>query len=82
MDNTLDQVADLLVDRLGITKTEITPKASFTRDLGLDSLDYAELIMAFEQQFDIRIPDTEAETLETVQKAVDYLNSKTLKNVN
>jgi acyl carrier protein len=72
-----DQVKDILVDKLGIAETEVTPDANMIRDLGIDSLDYAELIMEFEQTFDIRIPDEDAEQLVTVKQAVEYIGDKT-----
>ena len=72
-----DQVKDILVEKLGIAETEVTPDANMIRDLGIDSLDYAELIMEFEQTFDIRIPDEDAEQLVTVKQAVEYIDNKT-----
>jgi len=70
------KVAEILVNKLGLSETEITPDANFTKDLGIDSLDYAELTMEFEQAFDIRIPDSEAERLSTINQAVDYIKEK------
>ena len=70
------KVADILVNKLGLLETEITPDANFIKDLGIDSLDYAELTMEFEQAFDIRIPDSDAEHLATIKQAVDYIKSK------
>ena len=70
------KVADILVNKLGLLETEITPDANFIKDLGIDSLDYAELTMEFEQAFDIRIPDSDAEQLATIKQAVDYIKSK------
>lgn len=70
------KITKILVEKLGIKESEITAEASFTRDLGIDSLDYAELVMEFEQTFNIRIPDTDAEQLQTMQKAVDYITQK------
>ena len=70
------KVADILVNKLGLSETEITPDANFIKDLGIDSLDYAELTMEFEQAFDIRIPDSEAERLSTINQAVDYIKEK------
>jgi len=69
-------ITNILVDKLGISRSEVTPDASFIKDLGIDSLDYAELVMEFEQNFDIRIPDTDAEKLSTVNQAVKYINEK------
>ena len=76
MNNTLDTVVDILVNRIGIAKTEATLDANFIKDLGIDSLDYAEIVMEFEQTFDIRIPDSDAEQLSTVGQAVKYIESK------
>lgn len=76
MEDTTEKVRSILVDKLGIASTEVTPDANMLRDLGIDSLDYAELIMEFEQTFDIRIPDEDAEQLITVKEAIAYINSK------
>jgi acyl carrier protein len=70
------KVADILVNKLGLLETEITPDANFIKDLGIDSLDYAELTMEFEQAFDIRIPDSDSEQLATIKQAVDYIKHK------
>ncbi len=70
------KIADILVDKLGIAPTEVTPEANLIKDLGIDSLDFAELIMEFEQEFNIRIPDNDAEQLQTVSEIVDYVNRK------
>lgn len=67
------KIADILVDKLGIAPTEVTPEANLIKDLGIDSLDFAELIMEFEQEFNIRIPDHDAEQLQTVSEIVDYV---------
>ncbi len=67
---------DLIVDRLGVDPNEVTPEASFIDDLGADSLDTVELIMAFEEEFGIEIPDEDAEKLTTVAKAKEYLDKK------
>ncbi|WP_394368658.1 acyl carrier protein [Marivirga atlantica] len=69
-------ITNILVDKLGITRSEVTADASFIKDLGIDSLDYAELVMEFEQNFNIRIPDTDAEKLSTVNSAVKYIGEK------
>jgi len=71
-----EQITQILVDKLGIAKTEVTPEANFIKDLGIDSLDYAELVMEFEQTFDIRIPDEDAEKLQTINQAIDYIGKK------
>ena len=68
-----DKVTKIIVEKLGITESEVTPEASFTGDLGADSLDTVELIMEFEKQFDISIPDEQAENIKTVGDAVSYL---------
>lgn len=70
------KVAQILVDKLGIAESEITPDANFVKDLGIDSLDYAEIVMEFEQSFDIRIPDDDAERLQTFGEAVKYIEDK------
>lgn len=69
-------ITEILVEKLGIAETEVTPDASFIKDLGIDSLDYAELVMEFEQSFNIRIPDTDAEKLSTINHAVSYISAK------
>jgi len=70
------KVTEILVDKLGIAESEITPDANFVKDLGIDSLDYAEIVMEFEQAFDIRIPDDDAEKLQTFGQAVKYIQAK------
>jgi len=67
---------EIIVDRLGVDPNEITPEASFIDDLGADSLDTVELVMAFEEEFDIEIPDEDAEKLTTVGKAKEYLQKR------
>jgi acyl carrier protein len=74
--DTSQIITRILVEKLGIAETEVTPDANFIKDLGIDSLDYAELVMEFEQTFNIRIPDTDAEKLKTMYQAVDYVNEK------
>lgn len=76
-----DKVKQIIIDQLGVEEGEVTPSASFVDDLGADSLDRVELIMAFEEAFDIEIPDEEAEKIKTVQDAVGYIekNSKMAK---
>ena len=76
MKNTAETITDILVDKLGISPTEVTPDANFIKDLGIDSLDYAEIVMEFEQIFDIRIPDQDAEKFETIKDAISYINQK------
>ena len=70
------KVTEILVEKLGIAQSEITPDANFVKDLGIDSLDYAEIVMEFEQTFDIRIPDDDAEKLQTFGQAVRYIQDK------
>ena len=70
------KVTAILVEKLGIPESEITPDANFVKDLGIDSLDYAELVMDFEQTFNIKIPDDDAEKLQTISQAVKYIESK------
>ena len=75
-----EQITQILVDKLGLAETEVTPDANFIKDLGIDSLDYAELVMEFEQTFNIRIPDEDAEQLQTIKQAVSYIDRKMHKN--
>jgi len=67
---------EIIVDRLGVDPNEITPEASFIDDLGADSLDTVELVMAFEEEFDVEIPDEDAENLTSVGKAIEYLKKR------
>jgi acyl carrier protein len=71
-----ERVSKIIVDKLGVDESEVTPEASFTNDLGADSLDTVELIMEFEKEFDISIPDEQAENIQTVGQAVSYLESQ------
>lgn len=68
-----DRVRDIVVEELGVEPEEVTPEASFLDDLGADSLDIVELIMAFEEEFDMEIPDEQAENITTVQNVIDYI---------
>ncbi|MBM3792306.1 MAG: acyl carrier protein [Acidobacteriota bacterium] len=70
-----EKVKSIIVDQLGVGESEVTPSASFVDDLGADSLDTIELVMAFEEQFGIDIPDEDAEKIRTVQNAIDYIES-------
>jgi acyl carrier protein len=70
------KVKQIIAEKLGVSEDKITPTASFVDDLGADSLDQVELIMAFEDGFDIEIPDEDAEKLRTVKDALDYLQKK------
>ncbi|MFW6264602.1 MAG: acyl carrier protein [Bacillota bacterium] len=73
MEDVYQKVVDIIVEELAIDAEEVTPEASFIDDLGADSLDVVELVMAFEEEFDIEIPDEDAEKIQTVQNAVDYI---------
>ena len=68
------KVKAVVVEQLGVSEDEINEEASFTEDLGADSLDTVELVMALEEEFDIEISDDEAENISTVQSAIDYIN--------
>ncbi len=70
-----EKVKQIIVDKLGVDESEVTKDASFQNDLGADSLDTVELIMEFEKEFDISIPDEQAENIQTVGQAVTYLES-------
>jgi acyl carrier protein len=67
------KVKSIIIEKLGVEETEVTTEASFTNDLGADSLDTVELIMEFEKEFNISIPDDQAENIGTVGQAIDYL---------
>lgn len=69
----LDKIKEIVVEQLGVDADQVTLEANFVEDLGADSLDTVELIMAFEEEFDIEIPDTEAEKIKTVQDVVNYI---------
>jgi acyl carrier protein len=70
------RVAELIVEQLGVTEEEIKPEASFIDDLGADSLDIVELVMAMEEEFDIEIPDEDAERIQTIGDATSYLKER------
>jgi acyl carrier protein len=76
-----ERVTQIIVDQLGVESSEVAPEASFVDDLGADSLDRVELIMAFEEDFDLAIPDGDAEKIVTVQDAISYIqkNAKSVK---
>jgi len=78
MSDIASRVKAIIVDKLGVDESEVTPEASFTNDLGADSLDTVELIMEFEKEFDMAIPDDQAEKISTVGEAIKYIeeNSK------
>ena len=69
-----DKVKNIVVDKLGVEESRVVPEANFLDDLGADSLDIVELIMEFEEEFDIEIPDEDAETITTVGAALDYID--------
>lgn len=73
MSEILDKVKKIIVDHLGVDEAKVVPDANFIDDLGADSLDQVELVMAFEEEFGIEIPDESAEKITTVGKAVDYI---------
>lgn len=77
MSSIAERVSKIIVDKLGVDESEVTPEASFTNDLGADSLDTVELIMEFEKEFDISIPDEQAENIQTVGQAIAYLEQQT-----
>ncbi len=68
-----EKIKQIIVEQLGVDEAEVTPNASFVDDLGADSLDAVELVMAFEEAFDIEIPDEDAEKIKTYQDAIDYI---------
>ena len=76
MENIQQTITQILVDKLGIAETEVTSDANFVKDLGIDSLDYAELVMEFEQNFNIKIPDEDAEHMQTINQAIIYIGKK------
>ncbi len=73
MSDIAQKVKGIIIDKLGVEESEVTPEASFTNDLGADSLDTVELIMEFEKEFEISIPDDHAENISTVGQAITYL---------
>ena len=72
-EEVFEKVKNIIVEQLGVSETAVTAEASFIDDLGADSLDIVELVMALEEEFDIEIPDTDAEKVVTVQDVVDYI---------
>jgi acyl carrier protein len=72
----LDKIKKIIIDQLGVEESEVTEEASFVDDLGADSLDTVELVMALEEEFGIEIPDEDAEKILTVGDAIKYINSK------
>ena len=76
MSDIADRVRKIVVEHLGVEEDKVVDNASFIDDLGADSLDTVELVMAFEEKFGIEIPDDAAETIQTVQNAIDFIQSK------
>ncbi|MDH7600929.1 MAG: acyl carrier protein [Armatimonadota bacterium] len=76
MSTTLERVRKVVVDKLKVSPEEVTEEASFVDDLGADSLDVVDLVMGFEDEFEIQIPDEEAEKIQTVKQAVEYIDKK------
>ena len=74
MSDMLRKITEIIIDKLGVDKNKVTSDARFIEDLGADSLDTVELIMQFEEDFDIEIPDEDAEKILSVQEAFDYIN--------
>ena len=75
-DKTYEKVQKIVVEQLGVKEEQVKPEANFTNDLGADSLDTVELVMALEEEFEMEIPDEEAEKISTVQSAVDYIKKE------
>lgn len=75
MSSVEDRVKKIVVEQLGVKEEDVKPEASFVDDLGADSLDTVELVMALEEEFECEIPDEEAEKITTVQEAVNYINA-------
>ena len=75
MSDIASRVKAIIVDKLGVDENEVVTEASFTNDLGADSLDTVELVMALEEEFECEIPDEDAEKITSVQQAIDYVNS-------
>ncbi|MDH3639775.1 MAG: acyl carrier protein [Gammaproteobacteria bacterium] len=76
MSSVEERVKKIVVEQLGVGEDQVTPEASFVDDLGADSLDTVELVMALEEEFNTEIPDEEAEKITTVQQAIDYINAQ------
>jgi acyl carrier protein len=74
-----EKVKDIIVEQLGVNPEQVTPQASFIEDLGADSLDTVELVMAFEEEFSVEVPDEDAEKLQTVGNVVEYIEKKIAK---
>lgn len=78
MSNIGDRVKKIIVEQLGVEENKVVPEASFVEDLGADSLDNVELVMALEEQFDTEIPDEDAQKILTVRDAIEYVSSRVL----
>ncbi|MBI5042669.1 MAG: acyl carrier protein [Nitrospirae bacterium] len=76
MANVDEKVKKIIAEQLGLSEDDVNPESSFVDDLGADSLDTVELVMAFEEEFGIEIPDEDAEKIATVQNAIDYIKEK------
>ncbi len=76
MENLEQRIKKIVAEQLGVNETEVNNESSFVDDLGADSLDTVELVMALEEEFECEIPDEEAEKINTVQQAIDYINSQ------
>jgi len=76
MKSVEERVKKIIAEQLGVDESEVTPDASFVEDLGADSLDTVELVMAFEEEFGIEIPDEDAEKIITVQNSIDYIKER------
>ncbi len=75
-----DRIREIIVDQLGVPAGEVVPEASLIDDLGADSLDIVELVMAIEEAFDLEIPDDDAEKIQTIQDAISYVDERTSKD--
>ncbi len=71
-----EKVKEIIIEQLGVNKDEVVAEASFINDLGADSLDTVELVMAFEEEFDLEIPDEDAQKIQTVQDAINYISER------
>ena len=76
MSDTADKVREIIADELGVELEKVSPEASFVEDLGADSLDTVELVMRFEEEFEVEIPDEDAEKMQTVGDAISYLSQQ------
>ncbi len=76
MANVSEKVVEIVMDQLGVEENQAVPSAHFVDDLGADSLDVTEIVMAFESEFDIEVPDEDQKDITTVQQAIDYIENK------